>query len=299
MTDQYSPPSSDLPATLATAIADTVTTLSPKDAAAQGITEAVTTEESTTFSAQEIATTSEEVKQADLQESDNNSAFDQLLQYYRDLASTPRGLGNSFERLIQQALMQVPPYNLRFTQVQTYKEWQSAHPELLLSEVDTGIDLVATLREPLSDAPFVAIQCKFYREHSSLGMKDIATFVSVSNTPFFAERLLFVTNTGLNTHAKKLLVNQEKPIQVVSLEGLRQLPIDWAQYLEHKQVTSLPKRKLRPYQETAVSNTVNGFKAYDRGKLIMACGTGKTFTALRIAEKQAQQNHLVLCSRKA
>ncbi|MBU3844517.1 MAG: hypothetical protein H9847_06580, partial [Candidatus Anaerobiospirillum pullicola] len=159
MSDQYSPPSSDLPATDDTTIANAVTTLSPEEAAAQGITEAVTTEESTTFSAQEIATTSEEVKQADQQESDNNSAFDQLLQHYRDLASTPRGLGNSFERLIQQALLQVPPYSLRFTQVQTYKEWQSEHPELLLSEVDTGIDLVATLREPLSSARFVAIQC--------------------------------------------------------------------------------------------------------------------------------------------
>ena len=105
MTDQYSPPSSDLPATLATAIADTVTTLSPEDAAAQGITEAVTTEESTTFSAQEIATTSEEVKQADQQESDNNSAFDQLLQYYRDLASTPRGLGNSFADVVELSLI--------------------------------------------------------------------------------------------------------------------------------------------------------------------------------------------------
>ncbi|MBU3844482.1 MAG: hypothetical protein H9847_06405, partial [Candidatus Anaerobiospirillum pullicola] len=159
MSDQYSSPSSTPPVTSATDSCAAVTTLSSEDAAAQGITEAVTTEESTTFSAQEIATTSEEVKQADLQESDNNSAFDQLLQHYRDLASTPRGLGNSFELLIQQALLQVPPYSLRFTKVQTYKEWQSEHPELLLSEVDTGIDLVATLREPLSSARFVAIQC--------------------------------------------------------------------------------------------------------------------------------------------
>ena len=178
--------------------------------------------------------------------------------------------------------------------MQTYKEWQQAHPELGVSEVDTGIDLVATLREPQNDAVYVAIQCKFYREHSALSMKDLATFLSVSSTPFFASRLLVATNRGLNSHAQKQVANQEKPLQIISLETLRQFPIDWAQFVQTNTVCTLPKRQLRPYQQTAVTNTINGFKDYARGKLIMACGTGKTFTALRIAERQAQQNHLVL-----
>ena len=57
--------------------------------------------------------------------------------------------------------------------------------------------------------------------------------------------------------------------------------------------------KLRGYQKHAVINVLNGFAANDHGKLIMACGSGKTLTCLRIAEdlvtldnnkKQALQN---------
>ena len=263
-------------------------------AASKVFPESITTEASSPFTAQEIATTSEEVKKSDQQESDNSHAFDQLLQHYRDMAATSRDLGNRFENLIQQVLLKVPQYQLLFTQVQTYKEWQQEHPELGVSEVDTGIDLVATLREPQNGASYVAIQCKFYREHSALSMKDLATFLSVSSTPFFASRMLFATNRGLNSHAQKQVANQEKPLQIISLETLRQFPIDWAQFLQTNTVSTLPKRQLRPYQQTAVTNTINGFKDYARGKLIMACGTGKTFTALRIAERLAQQNHLVL-----
>ena len=65
--------------------------------AQQGFTESMTTEASTSFTAEEIATTSEEVKKSDQQESDNSNAFDQLLQHYRDMAATTRDLGNRFE----------------------------------------------------------------------------------------------------------------------------------------------------------------------------------------------------------
>ena len=41
------------------------------------------------------------------------------------------------------------------------------------------------------------------------------------------------------------------------------------------------------HQREALNDVVTGFQDSDRGKLIMACGTGKTFAALRIAEKMA------------
>ncbi|MDT3664073.1 MAG: DEAD/DEAH box helicase family protein, partial [Anaerobiospirillum sp.] len=52
--------------------------------------------------------------------------------------------------------------------------------------------------------------------------------------------------------------------------------------------------KLRPYQQEALENVLEGFKHHNRGKLIMACGTGKTFTSLKIAECQTNNNGLVL-----
>ncbi len=43
-----------------------------------------------------------------------------------------------------------------------------------------------------------------------------------------------------------------------------------------------------------MNKVVNGFQHADRGKLIMACGTGKTLVALFIREKLAAQRTLVL-----
>ncbi|KOR32196.1 damage-inducible protein, partial [Achromatium sp. WMS3] len=55
-----------------------------------------------------------------------------------------------------------------------------------------------------------------------------------------------------------------------------------------------PQKVLREHQQSAVKKVVNGFKTVDRGKLIMACGTGKTFTSLKIAEQVAGSGKLVL-----
>jgi len=49
-----------------------------------------------------------------------------------------------------------------------------------------------------------------------------------------------------------------------------------------------PKNTLRPHQKEALDKTHGYFKLYDRGKLIMACGTGKTFNSLRIAENETR-----------
>ena len=43
-------------------------------------------------------------------------------------------------------------------------------------------------------------------------------------------------------------------------------------------------KQLRPHQERALEDVREGLADHDRGKLIMACGTGKTFTSLQIAE---------------
>ncbi|MFM7681913.1 MAG: DEAD/DEAH box helicase family protein, partial [Bacteroidota bacterium] len=56
----------------------------------------------------------------------------------------------------------------------------------------------------------------------------------------------------------------------------------------------LPKKDPRPHQTEALTNTNIHFQSNDRGKLIMACGTGKTFTALRIAENETNKKGTVL-----
>ena len=47
----------------------------------------------------------------------------------------------------------------------------------------------------------------------------------------------------------------------------------------------LEEREPNPQQVKAIESVVNHLSNEDRGQLIMACGTGKTYTALRIAER--------------
>ena len=233
------------------------------------------------------------------QESRNEQAFEALLERMRDVAHNERDKGDLFEHLMCQVLDIASPYSERFSKVQLYKDWAAEHPECVPNARDIGIDLVATLipsewKGPNNEARYVAIQCKFYDQDSTVPKAGVDSFLSASSTKCFAERLLVATNKGWSSNTAQTIEYQEKPTNILDLEKLKHLQIDWQQYLQDGTVKLLAKRKLRPYQEEAISNVVLGFQTYDRGKLIMACGTGKTFTSLKLAEKQVGKQGLVL-----
>ena len=77
---------------------------------------------------------------------------------------------------------------------------------------------------------------------------------------------------------------------------LQEAPVNWIKLDKgiSGEQSRIAKKTLRPHQKTALENTHQHFKTDDRGKLIMACGTGKTFTSLRIAENETKGNGLVL-----
>ena len=233
------------------------------------------------------------------QESRNEQAFYTLLDRMREVAHSERDKGDMFERLMCQVLAIASPYSERYSKVQLYKDWAAEHPECVPNARDIGIDLVATLIEtewqgPNKEARYCAIQCKFYEQDSSVPKAEIDSFISASSTKYFAERLLVATNRGWSTNTEQTIEYQEKPISILSLEKLKNLKVDWQQYLKDNTVKKLAKRELRQYQEEAINNVILGFKSHDRGKLIMACGTGKTFTSLKLAERQVGQHGLVL-----
>ena len=218
------------------------------------------------------------------QESRNEQAFYTLLDRMREVAHSERDKGDMFERLMCQVLAIASPYSERYSKVQLYKDWAAEHPECVPNARDIGIDLVATLIEtewqgPNKEARYVAIQCKFYEQDSSVPKAEIDSFISASSTKYFAERLLVATNRGWSTNTEQTIEYQEKPISILSLEKLKNLKVDWQQYLKDNTVKKLAKRELRQYQEEAINNVILGFKSHDRGKLIMACGTGKTSRA--------------------
>ena len=233
------------------------------------------------------------------QESRNEQAFYALLDRMREVAHSERDKGDLFERLMCQVLAIASPYSERYTKVQLYKDWAAEHPECVPNARDIGIDLVATLIEtewqgPNKEARYCAIQCKFYEQDSSVPKAEIDSFISASSTKYFAERLLVATNKGWSANTEQTIKAQDKTTKVLSLEKLKHLNVDWSQYLQDGTVKLQAKRELRKYQEEAINNVILGFQTHDRGKLIMACGTGKTFTSLKLAERLVGQHGLVL-----
>ena len=105
----------------------------------------------------------------------------------------------------------------------------------------------------------------------------------------YVERYIVTTATEWSDNAERALSRIDPPVQRVDFFGLDSSAIDWDAYLENETapLRERPRKQLRPHQRIALGKVLTGFDAVDRGKLIMACGTGKTLTALRIAEKIA------------
>ena len=185
--------------------------------------------------------------------------------------------GRAFEHLVQRVLLTAPMYRERFSEVHRWNEW------LERDGVDIGIDIVARRH----DGGLVAIQCKC---QDRIDKHTIDSFLAdsqrlPSGEPF-VERYIFSTARVWSNNANRALTSIDPPVQRVDLSGFDGAAIDWDAYLEDDQapLKVAPPKELLPHQLSAIDDVFKGFKTNNRGKLIMACGTGKTLTALRIAE---------------
>ena len=158
---------------------------------------------------------------------------------------------------------------------------------------DTGIDLVAQER---GTGDLVAIQCKFYARTTTVGKPDVDSFLAASGTTDFAQRMIVSTTDRWNSHAEATIHRQHKPVRRIGLSDLAGSRVDWGLYSPvTPEFMSLGHRKQpRPHQRDAIEAVTGGLDVHDRGRLIMACGTGKTFTSLRLAEQMVGAGGSVL-----
>lgn len=215
-----------------------------------------------------------------------------LLNEFRDKTLTERDKGTSFENLIIQYLKTEPFYKEKYVDVLSYADWVDQYGEELniSNKKDTGIDLVAVTEDRL----FHAIQCKNYAEDYKLSKKDIDSFFTASGKNYFSQRIIVSTTTQWTENAADSLENQNPPVSKIDLYALENSVIDWSQYHEKLKPTLKPLKQLRPHQKGALKDVIRRLATEDRGKLIMACGTGKTFTSLKIAEQMAGVGKRVL-----
>ena len=226
-------------------------------------------------------------------------SFKLILEKYRQISFSEKDKGERFERLMKAYLLTDRKYSDNFKKVWLWNEFPGRKD---LGGGDTGIDLVALTNE----GDYWAIQCKCYQEGTIIDKKAVDTFFTTSGRTFkgedhkthsFSYRLwIDTTGKAFSSNAADAFNNQNIPSGRLGLYNLIDAQVDWEK-LENDitgEVARNNKKQLRPHQTEALTNTNNHFKNHDRGKLIMACGTGKTFNSLRIAEKETNGNGLIL-----
>ena len=195
-----------------------------------------------------------------------------------DEASTAAEKGRWFEHLFMAVARDVPDFQV--ADIWPWREWPD---RLLLTGLDgrdTGIDLVAKL----TSGTLVAIQCKCYDRGHRVSKRDVDSFVSASDVKVNEGNVFdlrwVVSTCPWNSNAENAIRNKNPEVR----------RIDFLDFLD-RTIRELGRpaigREPKPLQTKAIEAVVDGLgeQGQDRGKLVMACGTGKTFTALRIAER--------------
>jgi len=224
--------------------------------------------------------------------------FDDILHIFRAESFTQRDKGTQFERLMRSWLLSDPRYSM-LTEVWLWEDFPSKAD---FGGKDTGIDLVART----DSGDYWAIQCKCYKEDATIDKPAVDSFLATSSRTFkdvdtlqttsFARRVWISTTNHWGINAEEAIQNQNPPVNRVSLVDLQNSPVDWQLILDGLQGKDamLPGKQPREHQLRAMSAAHEYFATHDRGKLIMACGTGKTYTALKIAEEVLPEKGLVL-----
>ena len=207
------------------------------------------------------------------------TTFRQLLQQFDESAKTRTAKGDRFEDFCEAFFKLGQAAGYDFDEVLPWDDWPSR-----AGLGDTGIDLVARER---GSGDLVAIQCKFYSPQATLSWSSASTFVGMLGQPEFASGLLVSTAGAESANLHANIQRNAKPIRVWRVEDFEDSAVDWDQFRIDRptQLALRDPKQLRPHQEQAIADVSHEFETHSRGQLIMACGTGKTFTSLQLAER--------------
>ncbi len=195
-----------------------------------------------------------------------------------------RHKGSWFEKVSRRFLIEHDSAN-EYESIDLWSEW-----ELRGNEGDRGIDMVITT----ASKEYIAVQCKFHQD--SVSLNDIATFLSKLQSGVkevrFKKGIIISTSNLTSTALNEIeQIRKSKGIDIVEIseEDFIYSQIDWEKFDPTQTQGEIPlcdKKKPRPHQTEAIKATKEYFSdpKNTRGKLIMACGTGKTYTSLKIME---------------
>ena len=169
-----------------------------------------------------------------------------------------------------------PEYSHQFEKVWLWDDWPNKWSQ------DKGIDLVAKYK---GRDKYCAVQAKCYAAHNTVPYNEVTNFLADSSRTEIEDRILMMSTNKLNEKtSKEVISGQEKQVTILDREYFQ----NKAKFDYPSHISELGKAKAKPpatprkHQITAINDVEKGLKENDRGQLIMACGTGKTFTTLWI-----------------
>lgn len=223
--------------------------------------------------------------------------LESVLKHLEEISFSKRDKGDRFESLIKNWFLSAPLYCDNIEKIWLWNEFPYRGQ---FGGSDSGIDLVIHTQEN----EYWAVQCKFYKSTSKIDKADIDTFITTSGKYFevnnekitFSSRLFVSTTNHWTKKATESIENQPIPVVRISINNLIESGVDWSKLFSGAvgQDARKTKKKIREHQKEALINVHSYFKDKKRGKLIMACGTGKTYTSLKIAEKETENKGFVL-----
>lgn len=207
----------------------------------------------------------------------------EVIDWIRDTCESERDKGDKFERASRYYLMNDPVYAQRFSDVWMWKDAPTN------DGADLGIDLVA---QDAEDGTYWAIQCKCYQK-ATLDLRDVATFYTkASATDDYAHNMIITTCEDFGPNLDKT-ATQYGTVRLFA-DSMAESDVDWDAFVEGKAVGKRLFKEPLPHQREAIDACLQKFQQHDRGQLIMACGTGKTITSLRLTEEMLPEGSLVL-----
>lgn len=212
--------------------------------------------------------------------------FDELIQLAKEQSSEiQRDKGTLFEKIAQIYFKNEPTYKNLFSDVWLLNE---VPEEYAIPKKDTGVDLVARNE---ATGELTAIQAKFY--DNKIYKRHIDSFLAELGKSYYSDGIIVYSLDSLSSNADEAINQLSKPVAQIGLSDLRNSQVDWESFIPSRpnEVKVKNVKKTRPYQNEAIDLTIEYFKENDRGQLIMAPGTGKTFTSLKLVEKMAKQTN--------
>ena len=228
----------------------------------------------------------------------NNITFKDILARFRNESVTEHDKGAKFEKLIKRWFLTVPEYANVLDKVWLWEEFPGKES---MGGVDLGIDLVAKTDE----GKFWAIQCKCYQDDAVISKKMVDSFIANANRQFVDDemhtnrfdKLFWVSTTShWGKNAQESIKHQAIQFVPIYTDWLQNSSVNWKELVEGKQGKEalLAGKTMRSHQIEALTKAHEYFENHDRGKMIMACGTGKTYTSLKIVENETKGKGLVL-----